>query len=152
MENDNKVKNLEKLIKKLVVPQLNDIFSNHIDCKIIDVECSTEFKDDSEDIEFADNFFDKPDFIVRLIFNTIKLDCEVFGISHEIGNIIENVSKYVFPGDHVIGINFIDTETGEYTCYISNRAKLKSDSEIYKEIRLWYSDVFTFNDDDIDED
>ena len=77
MENDSKVKNLEKLIKKLVVPQLNNIFSSHIDCKIIDVECSTEFKDDSEDIEFADSFLDKPDFIVRLIFNTIKSDCEV---------------------------------------------------------------------------
>jgi hypothetical protein len=152
MDSDSKVKNLEKLIKKLVVPQLNDIFSKHIKCKIIDVECGAKFKDESEEIEFEDAFLDKPDFIVRLIFNTIKSDCEVFGISHEIGNIIENVSKYVFTGDHVIGINFIDTETGEYTCYIANRAKLKSDSEIYKEIRLWYSDVFTFNDDDIDED
>ena len=116
------------------------------------MECSTEFKDESEEIEFSDDFVDNPDFIVRLIFNTIKLDCEVFGISNEIENLIVNVSKYVFPGDHLIGINFIDTETGEYTGYIAKQPKLRSDSEIYKEIRLWYSDVFTFNDDDIDED
>ena len=84
----NKAKNVEKLIKRLIVPKFNAILQkyNKVDCELMDVKCGIKFRNTEEqedaELDFWDMDLSQIECIVRLYFK--QMNKEILFLSHNL--------------------------------------------------------------------
>jgi hypothetical protein len=143
----NKSKNVEKLIKRLIVPKFNAILQkyNKVDCELMDVKCGIKFRNTEEqenaELDFWDMDLSQIECIVRLYFKQMN-NCEIFGLSKQINNLVINLTNYIYLGEYNILINLIDVSLDENNVDVvhSEIHKKYNNEQLFTHIDNWFDD------------
>ena len=143
----NKANNVEKLIKRLIVPKFNEILQkyNKVDCELMDVKCAIRFRNADEqedaDLDFWDVDLSQVECIVRFYFKQMN-NCEIFGLSKQINNLVINLTDYIYVGEYYILVNFIDVSLDENNVDLvfSETHGKYNNGELFTYIDNWFDD------------
>lgn len=131
---DPRFKQFQKLLNRLLIPKLNELFSNYSDLRIltINVHQSDEYKK-SYDIQ-TDDTYEALHIPITIRYN--KEVEEYLNIASMIGYLVKNISYYVFIEDFLIDIDHIFPPNIEInTGYYSRAPKWVDDEYAYEHLK-----------------
>lgn len=131
---DFRFKQFEKLLSKLLIPKINELFSNYSDLRILEINVhqSDEYKK-SYDMQTDDSY---DSLVVPITIRYNQESTETLNIASMIGYLVNNMSSYVFMEDILIEINHIFPPHIEFnTVYYSRQSKQVDDEYAYKHLK-----------------